>query len=399
MNKLWRIAIYEYLRHVLRKRFLFAILSLPLFVLVMVAVGAGSVLLSINTQPVGYVDQSGWLADPVSPEGDYSGLVPDTRVLAYPDEATARQALDQNQIQAYYVVHADYLQTGQVSMVAREVSADNTISDFNGFLRANLLSGQSPQIVRRLVNGSTYEVRSVDNSRQFGQDQWIYFVLPILVGVLFIVVINTSGNYLLQAVVEEKENRTMEIVITSVSPEQLMGGKVIGNLSVGLTQLALWMLFPALGFLLARTAIPAIRDLPVSDGYVWLTLLTILPAFILIASLMATVGATATEAREAQQVAGLFTLPVVVPFWFISQIMLNPNGPLAVSFSLFPLTAPLTLPLRAAYTNIVPWQVAVSLGLLYACAIGALLLAGRAFRLGMLRYGKRLSWKELFGRG
>ncbi len=76
---------------------------------------------------------------------------------------------------------------------------------------------------------------SVDGSRQMRSDQWFQIFTPFIAGVMFIVVVMTSGGYLLQAVVEEKENRTMEIVITSVSPSRLMLGKIIGNIGVGLT--------------------------------------------------------------------------------------------------------------------------------------------------------------------
>jgi ABC-2 type transport system permease protein len=164
-------------------------------------------------------------------------------------------------------------------------------------------------------------------------------------------VINTSGGYLLQAVVEEKENRTIEIVITSVSPGQLMAGKIMGNLSVGITQLLIWLLFPVLAFLVARRVVP-MQDLYLDPEFVWLMLLTLVPAFILIAALMAIIGATATEAREAQQIAGLFTLPVVAPYWFFVPLMTNPHGTLALALSLFPLTAPVSLPLRAAFTEV-----------------------------------------------
>ncbi len=78
--------------------------------------------------------------------------------------------------------------------------------------------------------------------------------------------------------------------------------------------------------------------------------------------------------------------------------MESPNSPLAIGLSLFPLTAPISLPLRAAFTNIPAWQIALSLGILVGGAIFALWLAARAFRMGMLRYGKKLAWREIFGR-
>jgi len=190
----------------------------------------------------------------------------------------------------------------------------------------------------------------------------------------------------------------MEIVATSVSPEQLMAGKIIGNLSVGLTQIGAWLLVVIIGLIVLVKMVPIGEGFTLDVGYLWLLLLVMLPAFVMIAALMALVGATATESREAQQIAGLFTLPLAVPLWFTSALLANPNSGLSVGLSLFPLTAPLALSLRAGYTNVPLWQTALSIGLLILCAVGALWLAGRAFRLGMLRYGKRLTWREIFGR-
>jgi ABC-2 type transport system permease protein len=210
-------------------------------------------------------------------------------------------------------------------------------------------------------------------------------------------VVNMTGGYLLRAVVEEKENRTMEIVITSVSPTQLMAGKIAGNISIGLTQLLIWLFFPLIGLVFARLYIPFIRDLQFSTSSFWLTLIIILPAYIMVSALMAAVGATATESSEASQVAGWFSLPLVIPYWFLSTLIQNPNGALAVGFSFFPLTAPVVLPLRAVFTTVPIWQMVLSTMLVYICAGGSIWLAGRAFRMGMLRYGKPLSMRELFG--
>jgi ABC-2 type transport system permease protein len=128
----------------------------------------------------------------------------------------------------------------------------------------------------------------------------------------------------------------------------------------------------------------------------WLALVVIFPAFVLISALMAAVGATVTEAREGQQVTGLITLPVMLPIILFGVILNSPNGLLAVILSLFPLTAPLTIIMRASLTTIPTWQIVLSVTLLVLSAIGALWLAGRIFRVGMLRYGKRVRLREIF---
>jgi len=114
--------------------------------------------------------------------------------------------------------------------------------------------------------------------------------------------------------------------------------------------------------------------------------------------LMTALGATVTEVHEAQQATGLFVIPFVFPYWFAGAMLAHPNGPIAVGLSLFPPTALSTLSFRIAFAQVPNWQIAASATLTALCALGALWLAGRAFRLGMLRYGQRLALRELFTR-
>ncbi len=395
MRNIWRVLSYEYLRHVRRKRFILVVLSMPLMLLVLFAVAILSVLLQFNSHPVGYVDLPGLLKQASQAGEGFSSV----DIIPYENLAAADTALNAGKIQAYYVLQPDYMQTGTVDLVANKRPGDNIDSEFSSFLRDHLIRSQPAAAALRLQEGDHVDVRSLNGERQMNSGQWLQLVLPFAAGILFILVVNMSGGYLLQAVVEEKENRTMEMVITSVSPGELMAGKIIGNLGVGLTQILIWVFFPLLAFLLFRNLIPGIDQMQLDPLVVALLVLTLVPAFILVAALMATIGATATEAREAQQIAGLFTLPLVSPFWFTNSLITHPNGPVSLVMSLFPLTAPIALPLRAAFTVVPLWQIVFSVSLLILCAALALWLSGRAFRMGMLRYGKRLSWKELFGRG
>ncbi|NMD30210.1 MAG: ABC transporter permease, partial [Chloroflexi bacterium] len=102
------------------------------------------------------------------------------------------------------------------------------------------------------------------------------------------------------------------------------------------------------------------------------------------------------EPREGQQIAGLFTLPVMLPLMVLPALVENPNGAIAVTLSLIPFTAPMALPVRAAFTTVPTWQLILSIGLVWLLAVGALWFAGRAFRLGMLRIGKRVRLREIF---
>ena len=120
-------------------------------------------------------------------------------------------------------------------------------------------------------------------------------------------------------------------------------------------------------------------------------------AFILISALMATAGVAATESREAQQLSSVFSLLFVSPMWFLSVLINNPNGTVSTILSLFPLTAPISLPLRMGLAEVPVWQVVLAYVLMVGAVVLAFYLAGRAFRMGMLRYGKKLTWGQILG--
>jgi len=398
MKKLWLVFLYEYKKHVMRKRFIFAVLSMPLFVAFMIGIGFLSVWLQYNKEPVGYVDPNQVLVNPQQVPEKEKTLFKPVESIAYQDESAAKQALESGQIQAYFVFSEDYLSTGKVTMKTLTKASSNAKGDFGDFVSYNLARDLPKPVFERLSEGDKITIRSLDGSREMGSDNWMVMMLPLLAGVLFIIAVNISGGYLMQAVVEEKENRTMEILITSVSPTQLMAGKVVGDIMVGLTELVIWILFVVVGLKIAPLFFE-IGPIPSMDAkYILLLAGTLIPAFVMVAAAMGALGATATEAREAQQMAGFFTLPIVVPFWFTSQIMFNPNGALAIGMSMFPLTAPIALPLRAGFTNIPWWQTTITISVLVVLAVFSLWLSGKIFHIGMLRYGKKVSLKEAFRR-
>lgn len=397
MTKVWHIIKNEYTKHVFQKRFLLSLLSLPGLIVLMVGVGLLVGLLSIDRSPVGYIDHSGILSDPIPLEKRSSIFDPKIEFTAFNNEEQAREALDQEEIQAYYVIPEDYPQKLDVDLVYLD-SPDSEIQEqFDQFVKQNLDSYQAldPQIKERLEEGSMITISSLDGSRKMRQDQWYITLVPFIAGIMFFVVVMTSGGYLLQAVVEEKENRTMEILVTSVTPGQLMTGKIIGNIGVGLTQLVVWLLFGFIGLFTAGQFIPEIQNISISWEYIGVLLLVLLPSFVMVAAIMAAIGATMTETKEAQQVSSLFSLPMMIPYYLASVIIENPNSPLSIGLSYFPLTAPITILMRMGFTIVPAWQIAINVGILVVFAALAIWFAGRAFRLGMLRYGKKLSIKDV----
>ena len=222
------------------------------------------------------------------------------------------------------------------------------------------------------------------------------FVLPLVAGVLFMVAIMTSAGYLLQAVTTEKENRTMELMITSVSPEQLMGGKALGLMGVSLTQLGVWAATGVIAAWVATRGLEIVRLGHVPWSTVGVILAFFFPGYALVGGIMAAIGSAVTEQRQGQQIAAILNMIFMAPFFLIALIMSRPNSPLMVVFTLFPPTAFLTVVLRWSVTVVPWWQLIASWVLLVAAAGFSLWCSARILRAGMLRYGQRLSLRAVW---
>ena len=399
MSKLWLVARHEYKRHVQKRSFLFALLSVPLVMVVVIGI---ALLLRPSGESrvvtVGYVDQAGLLAGP-APE---PGVGEDVTVYLIPfrTEEAAGAALSAEEVQAYFVLPTDYEETQQVEVVAAGEPDAAAIRSFQDLLRARLLTGQPEEIVQRAIAGSERVVRSPDGRElsggiSFGQ------LLPAFAALALVVLILFSSSYLVQAVVDEKANRTMEILVTSASAGQLVSGKVLGIVAIGFTQLFVWLAFGVVAIWGGGRylGLEWLQDVRVDPSTILITAALVILAYLFVAALLMAIGATLVEPRAGQQVTMVFIAFYMVPLGFIGPMLADLSGPLAVGLSLFPLTSPVVLPLRAGLGLLPSWQAAASIGIQCLCALGALWLAGRAVRLGMLRYGQPLGLGALFGRG
>lgn len=395
MRPLWLVISYEYLRHVRRRGFLLMAFGLPLLIVVLsVIIGALNWLSMYREQALGLVDQTGRFAaiDPATL--DLEQPLP-TRVFA--DEAAARTAFDQGTIDVYVVIPADYLSRGQVRVVGRRPLSEDAEDHLRALLRAGLTRELPPERRVRAENPLDLRLRTLDSIQSDGVHQGLTFALPYALALLFTITTFTSSGYLLQALSEEKENRVMELLATSLSPTQMMASKIIGLSAVGLTQMALWVGLAGLAGLAVawRAGWPTGWALP--WGQLALGLLFFGLGYLLVASLYTIAGAATTTPQEAQPLVTPVSLTMMVPFFLLVLLLAQPNGTLAVVLSLIPLTAPLTMLMRLPLADVPGWQIALSALLLLLSTLAALWLAARVMRLGMLRYGKRMSLREIVG--
>lgn len=387
MRKLRLVARHEYLNTIRRRSFLLATLGIPLLI---VAVTGISILVAMGTQddrPLGYVDRAGVLPpQPLLPAGGEP-----VQVVGFADKAAAQAALAAGTIQAYYVLPVDYLQSHQVALYYWEKApSEQTKRAFDAFLRLNLLADRPASIQRRISDGLNLTARSADGTREFSEATFLNLLLPFIAGLLFVFSTMSSIGYLIQAITVEKENRTIEVMATSVTPVELIGGKAIGLMGVGLTQLSIWVPVAGLGLVLGVRFIGSVAGLQIPWHFLLVMAAYFVPAYALIASMMIAVGGIVSEMSQAQQIGGLLNLLFFVPYFFFAAAFADPNSPWLVFLTLFPTTSFITVTIRWGLTAIPAWQLGISWLLLTGSAVFGVWAAARIFRAGMLRYGQPL---------
>lgn len=399
MSKVWLIAQNEYKRNVFKKSFILALLSVP--ALIVFNVGLGLILISMERDysAVGYVDHSGLLAAPKPIISDRSDK--QVELLPFQSEDEARLALEAEQIQAYYVIAPDYYETTQVTLVYLEEPGSNVPRQFYDFIQTNLLAEYPPEVIERATSGSDMIIRTPDGMIEFpASGPSLGDFLQIILSIAFVFLIMMSSGYLMGGVVEEKQNRTMEVMVTSVSTSQMVLGKILGIVAISLTQLTMWILFGVLAIFVGGEVmnLEAFQNLEIPWGGLLTVVAIAVPAYVLASALMFALGSSLVEMQEAQSVGGIFFMLHMIPIYAIVALVENPNGILAMALTFLPFTSLAAVGFRSLFAVIPVWQVALVVALQIIYAIGGFVIAILTFRLGMLRYGQRVRLREIFNR-
>lgn len=381
MRRIMLVMRHEIVTTVTRKSFLFTAFGVPIIsTLILFGVsllnrnapnvvnevlGSGD---QVRDQKLGYVDLSGIIkVVPPSASGD--------ALQAFPAVTEARQALSDGKINGYYVISKDYLQTGEITLVEPDFNPLNAFDSNNTlpanriqyYLNFNLLSGDS-QMADRVAQPMNLQTTLLEPGEQRDQDNPLTFFLPYAVTMIYYITILMSSSLLLNSVTKEKETRVVEILMSTITARQMLSGKIIGLGVVGLLQTVLWV---GTGYGLLRLSgrtfsIPAAFQLPPSI-LAW-GLLFFLLGYAVYASLMAAVGALVPNLREASQATFVVIMPMLIPLLTISVLIEQPDGPLAIALSLFPLTSPVAMMTRLAATGVPLWQILLAV-LLLTCAV------------------------------
>ena len=270
----------------------------------------------------------------------------------------------------------------------------------NSLLQLSVESSIGPEL-RSVVKGTTNTTFTAykDGSTYDGIKEMI---LPGIFLVLFYLLISFFGNQMLTSTTEEKENRVIEMILTTIEARTLIIGKIISLIILAFIQ-GLIIILPALiGYLLFhdRLNLPFVdlTTLPVNWGRIGVGAAIFAASFMMFTGLLVAVGAAVPTAKEAGQFFGIVMMLIFGPLYAVSLFISNPDNSLVQFLSTFPLTSPIPLMLRNAVGNLSGGEAALSIALLTITAIVVMLIAIRLFRYGALEYSRKLSIKEIFGR-
>ena len=397
MNKTLLIFRHEF-RHTI-KRTGFIILTLAPPLLILLGIGAFHIVSGITRPPtevtkIGYVDEVGGF-DQFTTQGNIT-LVP------FDTTEAATEALVAEDIKEYFVIPSDFISTGIIRRYTtqRELRPPSaTTAAIEDFISSNLLAGRVPEATAARIKAPLNLVTTtLTATGTVAPEQGGYanIVIPGIFGALLAASLIFSSIYLLQGLGAEKENRLMEILLSSVSPRQLITGKVLGIGAAGLAQVAIWVAATPLLLNLASSSIGGfISTIQIPPSLLALAVVYFILGYLLFAVLSIGVAAVSSSVREAQSLAAIFTTWAIAPFWILSLIMEFPYSPAWVVLSIFPFSAPVMVILRFGLIGVPPWQLATSIAVLVLCIFGGLVLASKLLRTYMLMYGKRPNLGEI----
>jgi ABC-2 type transport system permease protein len=294
-------------------------------------------------------------------------------------------------------------------------------------------------MARVKTNISIQTIRWTEDGKEKKSHAGIAMGVGYLAGFMIYIFIFLFGTQVMRGVIEEKSNRIVEVIVSSVKPVQLMLGKIIGIGLVGLTQFVIWVVFtfvlvfagqrlffpellqtptqqvvaqdimkgtnassvqaPAAAPKVneemekARNILQAINDVPFGT-IIGLFIIYFLGGFLLYAGLFAAIGSAVDNETETQQFMMPITIPLILSIVVMMNAIMNPEGQLAFWFSIIPLTSPVIMMARLAF-GVPAWEIALSVGLLLVTFIVVLWLAAKIYRTGILMYGKKITWGEL----
>lgn len=403
MKKIWIVLKHEVNTLLHSRSFLLGVFLLPLLgflILFIVGLLQKSPTLTGETGPLP--------ANPaIEVKGlvDYSGIVQEipqglkNTVKQFDKEETALQALNSGDISAFFVIHQDYLKNGKVDFVSKNINAFSDSINYDPvdwLIQYNLLKDH-PELLQRIQEPLNLQEETLASKKtQRDEDDPLASAIPYGVTMIFYFLIFGTSSLMLSNIATEKQNRVVEILLTSVTPTQMMVGKMLGLGIMGLFQTLIWLIAARLLLPLGGRSISMLQGVQIPPEILGWGILYFILGYAIYASMMAWIGALAPNLREASQVTFMVALPLIIPLMFLNALIFRPDSTISVIFSLIPLTSPVAMMTRLAATSVPLWQLALAAVLQALTAWLVLRIAAGMFRAQNLLSGQAFNLKVFF---
>jgi ABC-2 type transport system permease protein len=404
----------EYLTRVMTKGFWISTAILPLFMgAIMILPTLIAAISKTSPQPVIIVDRTGEFF-PIFQQvlknvEDQSQVPPVEKLESKASDADIRRQLndraEEGEIGGYIIFDEQKMNAGEVTYYARNPSSaisggDTLRARFREAVTRYRLEklGLAPKDIEVATKRVSIEVLKATNDPKKEESGISAFLLSFLLVMFIYFSLIFYGIYVLKGVLEEKSNRIVEVIVSSVKPFHLMTGKILGIGAVGLTQIAIWVVFlllftapQLLGMMnVEASMIPKLNPMLIAFFPIYFVL-----GFLLYATIYAGIGSMFNSDEDAQQMVGVANLFLIVPIMMVAAVMKNPSGGLATGMSLFPFFTPIIMYLRIAVETPPVWQIALSIVLMIATITLMIWIVSKIYRVGILMYGKKPTLPEL----
>ena len=392
-----------------RKTFLILALGLPLALAIVALVMAvinrdaapvTDILAGLNSDEQateGYVDEAGIIRTLPSD-------VPADSLIGYAGESAAMAALETGEIEGYYVIPSDYVQSGELGYVRQAfnpLTGGSRGRRFEWVLAYNLAGdGTLAAQIREPLDVEETALAPADPEADEGN--WFVELFPTMMALILYLAILIPSSTLISAVTDEKKNKVMEVLISSLSSHQVVTGKVLALALLGLLQLGMWVGLLVVVILYGGRPldIPANTEVPV-DLLLWALVYGLL-GYVMYGAQMAGVGALAPDVKDTRSVSFVVMAPLIVVYMFLVAIVTTPDGIFALFMSLFPLTSPVAMVARMTQTEVPLWQAVLAAVLQLLTAVAIVRMVARLFRAQYLLSGRTFSvggfYRALLGR-
>ena len=392
MNRTLLVFWRTYWGGITRGSYLVFTIGLPAFFILVPVVGSVILLWAIRSvvpptdyRPIGVVDESGFFNLPAE-----MGMTP-VEMMEFESVPGAAFALETGEIQAYYHVAENYLETGVITVTYETAPSSEIDQMFEGWVNRELRAAIPGSIEERYNTGAHFEHEGAEGEGGFSAVDYLRFG-GIYVVIYFVQVAGSfTSNYMYGTIASEAHDRTIELILSSVTPRQFLTGKFLGLLAVGMTQLAVWVI-PGLigaGWFLSRFGQEYLPYLFPWE-YIAVVISMLLGAYVLFQVMAAAAGLLRISGGAGPQLFGLLEwaggLGMLYATYFLPR---NPDTTLAVAGSLFPLTAPLVLLIRLVASQVPAWQVVASQALLWGTVGVGVWSLGGLLRRNLVSYAPR----------